>query len=291
MTMPFLIITASYNRSALLKRNIESLQAQTCTDWMQIIVDDCSTDVMDDAFSLAADDPRIVLIRLEENSGCNHARNTALDYIAQHKLQGWVTLVDDDDYLLPDALESLNGLMQATPGYRWYTANCCYPDLSRASALKRHGRLSYLHDYMFGRIIKGDLHHCIDSRLCAAIRFTAQFRNGQEWSFFCQLAADNAFYAFDRNVKVVEYLPDGLSRKKVNSQQKVDVCRLKVDVLRSLVKASLLAQQQVSLARELIKAGETNEALEILCGVLRYQYLKPRYYRYLITAWLAAGKH
>lgn len=287
MTICFIVITASYNRPALLRRNIQAMLGQTWPHWRQIIVDDASAVDMEEAFALAQQDERITVIRSEKNEGCNATRNKALDLVREQGMDGYVTFVDDDDYLLPDALEKVSALIQETPGFQWYTADCCYPDHKKASRLARHGRLSYLQDYMFGKVIKGDLNHFIQSRAIGNIRFTDGFRNGQEWSFYSVLSAANDFYAFDVDVKVVEYLEDGLTRQKVNSQDRLKTYRLKVAVLAPLVTAKLLSGQQLLLARELLGAGEADEALTVLKAIMRYQFLSIRFWRYFFRAVLA----
>jgi glycosyltransferase involved in cell wall biosynthesis len=290
MNRRFLIVTASYNRPELLLRNIHAQLKQTYADWLHIIVDDGSSLDMQEAFALAQHDKRIILIKAEKNQGCNATRNTALNYIRQNQLSGFVSFVDDDDYLLPEALQTVNELMDQTPGYQWYTADCCYPDGKKASRLARHGQLSYLKNYMFGREIKGDLNHFIDSQVCADIRFTDWFRNGQEWTFYSQLASTNDFYAFEKNIKVVEYLEDGLTRKNVNSQDKLKVFQLKVIVLEPLVSKKLLSGQQLLLVRELLNNAQCVEALALLKSIARYQWISLKFYRYFIKAYISSLK-
>lgn len=280
----FIVVTASYNRPALLKRNIEALLGQTCANWCQVIVDDASSQDMSEAFALAATDERITVLRNEANQGCNATRNRALDWVRDNVLQGYVSYVDDDDYLLPDALERVSALIESSPGFPWYTADCAYPDGSKASRLARHGRLSYLHDYMFGKVIKGDLNHFIHTDLLANIRFTDKVRNGQEWSFYCQLSGKTDFMAFDANVKVVEYLDDGLTRQKVNSQERLKVYQLKVDVLAPLVSKKQLSGQQLLLARELLANNRSADARVVLKSIARYQWCSLKFLRYFFKA-------
>ncbi|HEY9033880.1 MAG TPA: glycosyltransferase family A protein [Pseudomonadales bacterium] len=289
MTVQFVIVTASYNRPDLLRRNIAALQAQDYPHWQQIIVDDGSSAdtraVLDEAEQL----PAVTVIRQPDNSGCNHTRNLALDYIAAQQLDGFVSFVDDDDFLLPDALRRVSESMARVPGYQWYTADCCFDEQRKASRLKRYGELSYLTDYMLGKTIRGDLNHFIACTALQDLRFTEQFRNGQEWQFFCQLAGRHSLMAFDLNVKVVRYLPDGLSGQKINAQNKLAVARLKVATLAPLVTPKQLVSQQLPLARELARAGQSAEALALLKKIWCHSWYALRWYRYAIKAWLASG--
>jgi glycosyltransferase involved in cell wall biosynthesis len=283
MNSHFIIITASYNRPDLLLRNIEAMQAQSYDNWQQIIVDDNSECWMQDVYDLASADDRIHVIQLDYNQGCNHARNTALEYIRSSGLTGYISLVDDDDFLLPDALEKVNEELKHED-LLWLTADCIYPDKSKASKLSRYGKLSYIDNYMYGREIKGDLNHFMHTSICADLSFSEDFKNGQEWSFFCQLSGRTSFKAINLDVKVIEYLEGGLSKTKVSAQDKIKVFNYKIHILRDLVSAKKLSHQQLLLARELINYGNTKGARRLLRSIFKYQLLSFRFYRYYLKS-------
>jgi glycosyltransferase involved in cell wall biosynthesis len=89
-----------YNRAALLKRAVNSVLAQTLTDFELIIVDDGSTD--DTAGVLRQfSDVRIRLLRNDENEGAARARNRGI----QAARGEWVAFLDSDDEWLPQRLE------------------------------------------------------------------------------------------------------------------------------------------------------------------------------------------
>jgi len=281
----FIIITASYNRSELLKRNIKALQAQTYQNWQQIIVDDNSECWMQDAYDLAEQDERIHVIQLDYNHGCNYARNQAIEYVRSTGSTGYITLVDDDDYLLPKALQIISESINELPSNKqWLTADCCYPDGKKASKLSRYGELSYIDNYMYGNEIKGDLNHFMHTSICLDLNFSEDFKNGQEWSYFCQLSGRTSFEALKHNVKVIEYLEGGLSKNKTSAQNKVKVFNYKIFILRNLVSKRRLSHQQLLLARELINYGNRKGARKLLLTIFRYQFTSPRFYRYLIKS-------
>lgn len=96
------IITPAYNAALLIFHAIESVQAQTYTDWEMLIVDDCSKDntcAIVEGYALA--DPRIHLIRQFENGGPAKARNTALKAASGR----YIAFLDSDDLWLPEKLE------------------------------------------------------------------------------------------------------------------------------------------------------------------------------------------
>ena len=96
------IITANYNAQKFIADTIESVLAQTYTNWEMIIVDDCSSD---DSIEIIKQymqqDKRIKLIELKNNSGAAIARNQAIE-----KAQGrYIAFLDSDDLWKSDKLE------------------------------------------------------------------------------------------------------------------------------------------------------------------------------------------
>lgn len=100
------IIVPIYNREQWLSDCLDSILAQTFTNWECILVDDGSTDnSLNIAQEYAANDGRFIVFS-QENQGVSAARNLGLDH-AQGK---WVTFVDSDDEIAPDYLEILHKL-------------------------------------------------------------------------------------------------------------------------------------------------------------------------------------
>ena len=61
------IIMPSYNTAKYIGESIDSVLAQTYSDWELIIVDDCSTDNTDEVVSKYLSDPRIRYLKNEKN--------------------------------------------------------------------------------------------------------------------------------------------------------------------------------------------------------------------------------
>ncbi|MBE6655677.1 MAG: glycosyltransferase family 2 protein [Ruminococcaceae bacterium] len=94
------IIMPSYNTGRFIKDTIDSVLAQTHTNWELIIVDDCSTDNTDEVVSTFHDE-RIKYIKNEKNSGAAVSRNRAL-----REAKGkWIAFLDSDDLWEPQKLE------------------------------------------------------------------------------------------------------------------------------------------------------------------------------------------
>ncbi len=96
------VVTAVYNCEDFIARTIESIQAQSIDDWEHICIDDASSD--DSAAIVeryAAEDPRVKLIRVEQNQGAPHARNVGV----QNARGEFIAILDSDDASPPDRLE------------------------------------------------------------------------------------------------------------------------------------------------------------------------------------------
>lgn len=97
------VIIPAYNAQAYLRECLESVLAQSFSDWEAIIVNDGSTDsTREIGLCFTARDSRFRLVSTP-NGGLSSARNTG---IAEARGQ-WFTYLDSDDTLYPDALARL----------------------------------------------------------------------------------------------------------------------------------------------------------------------------------------
>ena len=124
------VIISTYNRAGSLPRAVNSVLAQTFTDFELIIVDDCSTDTTQEVIRKFAD-PRIHSVRHENNAGGSVARNTGIAYAKGE----YVAFLDDDDEWFESKLaRQARVLDESEPRvalvYTWF-------DLIEASSRKR----------------------------------------------------------------------------------------------------------------------------------------------------------
>ena len=115
------IIMPSYNCGRYVVETINSVQAQTYSNWELLYVDDCSTDFsIIDVQKLRIDDKRIKILKNDTNSGAAVSRNKAL-----REAKGkWIAFLDSDDLWEPEKLEKQIRFME-NHGYSFsYTSYC-----------------------------------------------------------------------------------------------------------------------------------------------------------------------
>jgi len=124
------IIMPNYNSVQFIEETIISVFAQTYKNWELVLVDDCSTDSSVKIIeSLMAEDKRIKLIKLRENSGPAIARNHAIQ-----EAQGrYLAFLDSDDLWHPKKLSKQIAFMKEQDIALSYTGYCCIEEDSGQS--------------------------------------------------------------------------------------------------------------------------------------------------------------
>ena len=110
--MRFSIVTPAYNAATYLPQMLDSLRAQSHTDWELRIVDDGSTDATFSIIAEAAEaDRRIKPRYLPENSGSCYLPRA----IAMREAEGeYIVNIDADDLVAPDYLATLERALLTT---------------------------------------------------------------------------------------------------------------------------------------------------------------------------------
>lgn len=130
------VVTTTYNREELVTRAIESVLSQTFSDFQYLVVNNGCTDGTQAVLKQYAEqDSRIQLFYMQKNNIIypdlleNENTLNAVEHAIHEAGVPYYMSVDDDDYIIPDTLEKLVGLLEsyqadiATVGSRWF-----YPD-------------------------------------------------------------------------------------------------------------------------------------------------------------------
>lgn len=97
------IIVPVYNVEKYLRRCIDSILAQTFTNFELLLIDDGSTDKSGEICDEYVKRDNRIKVFHKENGGVSSARNVGLD----HMIGKWVCFCDSDDYVLPSWLKNL----------------------------------------------------------------------------------------------------------------------------------------------------------------------------------------
>lgn len=119
------VIMPSYNAEKYIKEAIESVIAQTYTNWELFVIDDGSTDkTAEIAQSYAEKDSRIILHRNSCNMGTANTRNVGIK-LANGE---WIATLDSDDIWHPEKLEIQLKKAEETGALFLYTSYSLFCD-------------------------------------------------------------------------------------------------------------------------------------------------------------------
>jgi len=205
------VIIASYNRENLIKNTIDSILNQTYKNFEICVIDDGSKIPVKESLK-DYQYKNLKIITLDKNRGNNFARNIGIEYFLDRDVD-FITFIDDDDEFLPNAFEKFVNDYKNNPNEKWFVYKVIDKNKNEISIFKETGKIDYVW-YLWRIKLKKDAHHFVRKDLLNDVRFTCEFKNGQEWYFWAHLGKKTNMFVIDKIVKIVEYLPDGLSKNK-----------------------------------------------------------------------------
>lgn len=213
------VLTPTYNRAALLPRVYASLAAQTFRDFEWIVVDDGSADQTAQIVSdLARSASFPVRYLYQSNRGKHIAVNTGVK-CAKGRL---VLIFDSDDQCTDDALmffwERWQELRPRHPDLAGIVASSMLTDGQRIGPdFPKEGVVDRLPWYYDRIRLKGDRWdiHCIEVLREHPFPDIPGERFCPEGLVWNRIGRSRAMAFFSKPLKIVTYLPDGLSRNLV----------------------------------------------------------------------------
>ena len=221
--MKFTIITPTHRRADKLMRAVDSVIHQTYADWEMIIVNDSPFDTSYGTFSSSINDPRIHYHVNDTNRGVNYSRNFAMDKASADST--WTIFLDDDDYLAPDTLKTFHDLILMHGDKKWFITNRAYVDGRPVTDYPSPDtEYSYIWDVLLFKRGKGDVTHCIETRLLTQnhIRYSKHVKQAEEWIFYYQISLHEKMYYHDHNSTITDGydVHNGLNfRKRTRGEQ------------------------------------------------------------------------
>lgn len=200
------VIIPTYNREKYVTKAIDSVLAQTYTDYEIIVVDDGSTDNTKEVMELYMDRIRYIY---QENARVSVARNTGIK-IAKGE---WLAFLDSDDEWLPEKLKNQTTFVQENPSIVAHTVNVNltnYNDLDLSSFLHckfpfegNEGIIDdpFIRHFKYRTIAMPVAVMCRKECAIKAGLFDESFVCGEDYDFMCRLALQGSWgYCWDELV-------------------------------------------------------------------------------------------
>ena len=204
------IITPSYNCEAFIGACIESIQAQTYTNWELLITDDCSTDNSVELIeSYVKTDARIKLFRLKKNSGAGVARNNSI-----REARGrYIAFCDSDDLWTPDKLEKQISFLIANNYKLTHTFTKVINDKDEVVGInKKPYRVSFKSTRILNYI--GTSSVIYDTKGIGKF-YMKPIRRRQDWALWLDILKVTKYaYCMEEPVSIYRYSPNSLSSNK-----------------------------------------------------------------------------
>ena len=127
------IIMAAYNAKKTIGIAINSILAQTYTNWELFVINDCSKDGTAEVVS-GYSDPRIRLMNNDTNCGVSISRKKGMEAASGE----WIAVLDSDDAWTPDKLDKQIKLAQRTGAELIFTGSAYMDDAGNPIAWQLH---------------------------------------------------------------------------------------------------------------------------------------------------------
>lgn len=216
--MRFTVFTPAYNRGYIIEQLYESLCRQTFRDFEWIVVDDGSTDNTEAVMAELMEKEHFFKIIYEKqpNGGKHRAWNRGIDLASGELFYG----CDSDDYLTDDALEVIDRIERSIPADQkaGFAGVCGLKGYKNAEMVgTTFQETEYMDMTHLDRIkhnVQGDKSEVIYTEVWKRYKY----REFDGENFITEATSLNRMSAdglkmryFNTVVKIVEYLPDGLS--------------------------------------------------------------------------------
>jgi glycosyltransferase involved in cell wall biosynthesis len=250
------IIIPTYNRADLIGNTLDSILAQTYTNWECIVVDDCSTDdteivVMDYVKS----DARFQYHKRPETKikGANACRNFGFE-ISKGELVNWF---DSDDLMLDVALQSK--LDAFDDSIDFVIGNSL--NFDEEGTISRPYELNYnipiTAENFINQTIGWITNDVLVKREVVKISFNEQLKSGQEYNFFSRL-----LFITNRG----KYLKKDVSKRRIHSDS------IQVKLSSSKQKTIQLLANELHLWRDIHAMANWEINKRLLKRIIRFSY-------------------
>jgi hypothetical protein len=281
------IILPTFNRREFLPPAVESVFAQTWTDWELIIADDGSEADTRAYLGVLEDPPRVKVLYLPHTGRPAAVRNAAL-----REAQGtYVAFLDSDDVWLPMKLEIQIASLRRHPTCKWsYTRFVLVDESGRPTAWSRRtGGWPTPGGWILDKLVKAQTSLALPSvvvhrELLEQIgSFDEELVGSEDYELYLRLAARSEVDAIDEPLTLVRRHTQHFSGQGVipfESNVRIIEQLLRsgnVEHLRAVLREKR-AELAAGLARTHASAGNRRDALRTLVLSARHSWRYPRWW-------------
>jgi glycosyltransferase involved in cell wall biosynthesis len=279
------IVLPTCNRLRFLRPAIESLFAQTFTDWELVIADDGSDEPTRRYLHALGALARVRLIWLSHCGTPAVVRNAAL-----HRARGWfIAFMDSDDLWTPTKLQRQIELLRTRPRCRWsYTAFSQIDDAGATLAEEATRRWVPHEGSIFEPLTSGAVSIRTPSVLASRLLilraggFDETLRSAEDYDLWLRLALESEIAIVDEPLVLVRRHDENHSRVWESAFVGRDHALRKLQNRVDLDRRSLLRKERVNNALKLAlthaSLGESAGALRALCRSVPYSWSYPRWW-------------
>lgn len=257
------VIIPTYNRGALIKSSIESVEKQTFQDFEIIVVDDGSTDDTEQVIAELGQH-RIRYIRHDKNRGANVARNTGI----QEAKGEYIAFQDSDDTWHPKKLAKQVDACNTSGAD---VAFCAFNRVisGKKTYIPKPGyKLKVGYHNFYASLLRGSFISCqtlfIRRPLLLEVgMFDEELPRLQDWELCLRLSENHSFVFLSEPLVEVEIRADSISTDTKNYARAADLILKKHDV----------AFAQDKIAAAILCIGVAAEALRSREPILFLKYL------------------
>lgn len=205
------IITPSFNSSKFIQQTIDSILAQTYTNWELLITDDCSSDDSREiVLRYAANDSRIKLLTLKENSGAGAARNNSIKAAKGR----YIAFCDSDDRWHPTKLEDQIHFMEVNHCVLSYTSYDTCDENGNST-----GYVDCLTSINYAKIVRDNGIGCLTAIYDAnkiGKHYMPLIRKRQDWCLWIEIIKNHgAAYGLKKRLAIYRVRQDSISSNKI----------------------------------------------------------------------------
>lgn len=213
----FSVIIPLYNKQESIRKTVESILAQTFTDFELVIVNDGSKDKSLEIVN-SIEDSRIVIVD-KPNGGVSSARNAGIE----KAMSEWVSFIDADDYWNPHYLETVKTAIEKYPAASVVVTNYKKGEENPYVEYQQEG---YMTDYFllamkYNDIICSSVITCKKACFDTVGLFSDKYYYGEDLNMWSRLA-DNFLIA---------YIPEVLAEYRIEAENRL--CNTKIDPRKS----------------------------------------------------------